>query len=76
MLGWIVMSGTVVVAVPAGGGEPGARPEVSMLAQTLTAVRTAAPVRIAARISVGRGRERCRPALEMGEGSRSGSYRP
>ncbi|GIH46344.1 hypothetical protein SAMN05421833_11245 [Microbispora rosea] len=76
MLGWTVMPGTGVATVPAGGGEPGVGPEVSMLAQTLTAVSTAAPVRIAARISVGRGRERCRPAFEMGEGSRSGSYRP
>ncbi|GLX05661.1 hypothetical protein Misp03_25880 [Microbispora sp. NBRC 16548] len=69
------VSGAVVATVPAGGGEPGTGPAVLVLAQTLTAVRTAAPVTISERISLGRGRERWRPACGIGEGSGSGSCR-
>ncbi|TQS24244.1 hypothetical protein [Microbispora hainanensis] len=81
MPGWTVMSGVVVpgavvATVPAGGCGPGIGPEAPTLAQMPTAVRAAAPVRIAARISFGRVRERWRPAFAIGEGSGSGSDRP
>ncbi|MGI5162006.1 hypothetical protein [Microbispora sp. CA-102843] len=74
-MGGIATSGTVVVTVPAGGGEPGTGPAASVLAQTLTAVRTAAAVTIAERISLGRVRKRWRLAFGSGEGSGSGSCR-
>ncbi|MEU7689297.1 hypothetical protein OHB01_12450 [Microbispora hainanensis] len=65
-----------MATVPAGGGGPGAGPEAPLLAQTPTAVKATAPVRIAARISFGRVKERWRRDFAIGEGSGSGSDRP